>query len=368
MPKSTKVTIKMSSGQVLAASRRAGPQPIPWLESPIQPVAVRARPKARLATKMTQAAREATRCQAPMGAGAAQGSSASPKSSPLLAAAAPEAPSSAGGLAADTGISRANTRAATTPTAAAVRVLTTVGKKMELGAVEPKEARSAIMPVGSTASPEVLMAKNRTMASVATPGRTLSLLSSRMARRPKGVAALPRPIMLLAMLSTIMPKAGWSLGTVGKRDTITGRSSAAMRRMRPASCSTRMSPSHRAITPTSPKASATAEVALWVEARATSPKRWVQAPQATLSKSITIHRVLSMGHLYRSSAPFATDHGPGGTVGPSRGASAVATAKPWRWPRRKRPQPSRLTSPKAGVSLCCQVSASRWTTCGNARA
>ena len=72
----------------------------------------------------------------------------------------------------------------------------------------PSEARTAMTPRGSTATPEVLMARNMAIASVATPGRGLRRSSSRMALRPNGVAALPRPSMLAPMFMIIADMAG----------------------------------------------------------------------------------------------------------------------------------------------------------------
>ena len=54
-----------------------------------------------------------------------------------------------------------------------------------------------------------------------------------MALRPKGVAALPTPIMLAEMLRIIAPMAGESAGTSGKRRRMTGRSARAMEDNKP---------------------------------------------------------------------------------------------------------------------------------------
>ena len=53
-----------------------------------------------------------------------------------------------------------------------------------------------------------LIARNITIASVATPGYGFSRFSSTIALRPNGVAALPRPSMFDAMFITIAPIAG----------------------------------------------------------------------------------------------------------------------------------------------------------------
>jgi len=51
-----------------------------------------------------------------------------------------------------------------------------------------------------------------------------------MARRPSGVAALPSPRILAAMLSSIEPIAGWSWGTSGKSHFSTGLSARQLER------------------------------------------------------------------------------------------------------------------------------------------
>ena len=106
-------------------------------------------------------------------------------------------------------------------TTVAVKVENKVGAMMPKGSTEPAEARTPITPVGKMLRPEVLIAKNSTMAFVATPGRRLRRLSSCIALMPKGVAALVRPIMFAAMFMIIAPMAGWSGGTSGKSRTIT---------------------------------------------------------------------------------------------------------------------------------------------------
>jgi len=97
----------------------------------------------------------------------------------------------------------------------------------------------------------VLMARYVHMALVAVPGRGLSVSRCRMAFKPSGVAALPRPRMLAAMLSSIAPIAGWSWGTSGKSQTIRGRSRRASAATSPARSASRMMPSQSAMMPTS---------------------------------------------------------------------------------------------------------------------
>ena len=125
------------------------------------------------------------------------------------------------------------------------------------GSAEPAAARSAITPVGSRVTLEVLIARNRTMALVAVPLAALSDSSSCMARMPNGVAALPRPSTLAAMLRIIAPIAGWSAGTSGNSRCISGRTSRAMITSRPPASATFISPRNRAMTPTRPMARVT---------------------------------------------------------------------------------------------------------------
>ena len=126
-------------------------------------------------------------------------------------------------------------------------------KTIDPGDSEPTEARSAMIPVGSSARFDVLMAKNSAMALVAVPGRGFSASSSIIALMPNGVAALPKPSMLEVILRIIMLMAGCSAGTSGKSQHITGRNPRANACRSPPSCRTRISPSQRAITPTRPE-------------------------------------------------------------------------------------------------------------------
>ncbi len=87
-------------------------------------------------------------------------------------------------------------------------VANSVVGRMPAGSTDPAAARSAMIPVGSRVTLEVLMARNRAMALVAVPLSGFSLSSSCMARMPNGVAALPRPSTLADMLRIIAPMAG----------------------------------------------------------------------------------------------------------------------------------------------------------------
>src|SRR5688500_14291781 len=90
----------------------------------------------------------------------------------------------------------------------AQKVESIVGAMMPLRFFAPCALRRPITSVGSTATPVVLIARNVHIASVATPFLLLSLLSSTIARRPKGVAALERPSMLADRFKIIADIAG----------------------------------------------------------------------------------------------------------------------------------------------------------------
>ena len=87
-------------------------------------------------------------------------------------------------------------------------VANSVVGRMPAGSIEPAEARSAITPVGSSVTDDVLMARNSAMELVAVPLCGLSRSSSCMARMPNGVAALPSPSALADMFRIIAPIAG----------------------------------------------------------------------------------------------------------------------------------------------------------------
>ena len=79
---------------------------------------------------------------------------------------------------------------------------------MAVGRVDPDAARIAIAVAGINCTELVLIARNVHIAFVATPARGLSVSRSRIARKPRGVAAFPRPSMFADMFITIDPIAG----------------------------------------------------------------------------------------------------------------------------------------------------------------
>src|SRR4029077_17922716 len=86
-----------------------------------------------------------------------------------------------------------------------------------VGRVDPAATKIAIAVVGISCTDAVLIARNVHMALVAVPGCGLSDSRSRIARKPSGVAAFPRPSMFAAMFISIAPIAGCSAGTSGNK-------------------------------------------------------------------------------------------------------------------------------------------------------
>ena len=84
-----------------------------------------------------------------------------------------------------------------------------MGTQTASGALEPAAARTAAVPVGAISTTQVaLIERNRTIASLATPGTRFKRFSSTIAFNPKGVAALPSPSMFDARFITMAPMAG----------------------------------------------------------------------------------------------------------------------------------------------------------------
>ena len=184
-----------------------------------------------------------------------------------------------------------------TPTIVAEPLANHVGKKMPAASADPSEARTPIIPLGSTASPAVLIARKSAIALVAVPGRLFSLSSSWIALMPNGVAALPRPSMLAEMLRIIAPMAGLSAGTPGKSRRMSGRTSRATVAIRPPFSATRISPRKNAMTPTSPIARSTALRADVMIDPVRSSMRPVAAARRTEARAMETNRPLSMNAL-----------------------------------------------------------------------
>src|SRR4051812_18684597 len=77
-----------------------------------------------------------------------------------------------------------------------------------VGFFEPATARMPTAVAGISWIEAVLIARKVHIALVAVPGCGLSFCSSDIARKPSGVAALPRPSMFAAIFITIEPIAG----------------------------------------------------------------------------------------------------------------------------------------------------------------
>ncbi len=126
------------------------------------------------------------------------------------------APGEAGGTAKNGSFS--STFAAVTPATHAQEVATKAVPTIAVGSFAPCAAKIANAVVGINWMELVLIARKVHIALVAVPGRGLSFSSKAIARKPSGVAALPKPSMFAAMFMTIAPMAGWSRGNVGKQD------------------------------------------------------------------------------------------------------------------------------------------------------
>src|SRR5437016_3725186 len=98
-------------------------------------------------------------------------------------------------------------------TLAAQSVASSAVPTMAVGRVDPDAARIAIAVAGINCTELVLIARKVHIAFVATPGRGLSVSRSRIARKPSGVAALPRPSIFADMFTTIEPIARSSPAT-----------------------------------------------------------------------------------------------------------------------------------------------------------
>ena len=108
---------------------------------------------------------------------------------------------------------------------------------------------------------EVLIARKRTIESVAVPLCGLMRSSSCIARIPKGVAALPSPITLADKFIIIAPIAGCPSGTSGNKRTKIGLISLAMIVSSPPFSATFIKPKKSAITPMRPNTRVTESLA-----------------------------------------------------------------------------------------------------------
>ena len=93
-------------------------------------------------------------------------------------------------------------------TLAAQSVASNAVPTIAVGRCDPAATRIAIAVVGINCTELVLIARNVHIAFDALPGCGFNVSRSRIARRPSGVAALPRPSMFAAMFISIDPIAG----------------------------------------------------------------------------------------------------------------------------------------------------------------
>src|SRR5512132_708463 len=156
------------------------------------------------------------------------------------------------------GHQRSQTFAMMMATTVEQNVANSVVGRMPAGSADPAAARSAMTPVGSSVTLDVLIARNSTIALLAVPFAGLSASRCCMARMPNGVAALPNPSTFEDIFRIIAPIAGWVGGTCGNSLCISGRSSRAIMLNRPPASATFISPRNSVITPTRPMASVTA--------------------------------------------------------------------------------------------------------------
>src|ERR1700748_1644399 len=97
--------------------------------------------------------------------------------------------------------------AISTPDTAAHAVQIMDVPTMAVGLEDLLATRMAMAVTGMSWMPLVLIARKVHMALVAVPGRGLSVSRSFIARRPRGVAALPRPSILAAIFMSMEPMA-----------------------------------------------------------------------------------------------------------------------------------------------------------------
>ena len=168
--------------------------------------------------------------------------------------------------------------------------------RIAVGCREPWAAKIAMAVAGTSWMELVLIARNVHIAFDAMPGWGFRVSRLRMAFSPRGVAALPRPSILAAMLSTIAPRAGCPSGTSGNSIRVKGWSLRASASTRPERSARRNSPSHSPIIPA--KGSATAVIASFAAEKAplvTASRRPVKPPKKIDVRIKPSQRPLSMG-------------------------------------------------------------------------
>ena len=136
-------------------------------------------------------------------------------------------------------------------------VASKIGKNTSVGSGAPCCARYIKMLTGSMVSDEAFSTRNRICALVAVCGLGFRLCSSRMARRPIGVAALSKPKPLAAKFKVMRPKAGCPLGTSGIKRLNRGASNLPKASINPAFSAIFRKPNHKVRVPNSKSMSCT---------------------------------------------------------------------------------------------------------------
>ncbi|MNS74511.1 hypothetical protein D3C72_1079890 [compost metagenome] len=130
-------------------------------------------------------------------------------------------------------------------------VASRMGRNTRVGSAAPCCARNMNRVTGSSVSDDAFSTRNRICALLAVSGVGFSDCSSRMARRPIGVAALSSPRPLAAKFRVIRPIAGWLRGTSGIKRANSGPNRRANFSTSPARSAMRKKPSHSVSVPNS---------------------------------------------------------------------------------------------------------------------
>jgi len=178
--------------------------------------------------------------------------------------------------------SRRRWQAATARKPASVDALVAnrIGRNTRVGSGAPCWARNMNRVTGSSVNDDAFSTRNRICALLAVSGLGFSDCSSRMARRPMGVAALSRPRPLAAKFRVMRPMAGWLRGTSGISRANSGPSSHASFSTRPARSAMRRKPSHRVRVPNSSTMTST-EIRAMSNRLATMARKTSGSPMAS---------------------------------------------------------------------------------------
>lgn len=167
------------------------------------------------------------------------------------------------------------------------------------GGGEPACCRSTAQVVGMSWREAVFIATKVTMALLALSLWGFNFCSSRMAARPRGVAALPRPSRLAERFMEMACMAGLPCGTVGNSHRVRGRSSRANASVRRQRRAISIRPLHRHSIPVRAMARLTASPQPESAAAESASIRPVKAAVTTEKISRAVRIPFSMGR-----APF----------------------------------------------------------------